>query len=96
MCLCEYICGCVQVIACVRPRAILTALPQDEFQVDVADPRFASLYNSRDFAIDPTDPAFMCAAAHVVSVPCVGFSFLFCCTLFSEFIARRFLVAHRC
>ncbi|EED21981.1 pre-rRNA processing protein Esf1, putative [Talaromyces stipitatus ATCC 10500] len=30
----------------------------DDFQVDVADPRFASLYESHEFAIDPTNPKF--------------------------------------
>ncbi|RAO71055.1 uncharacterized protein BHQ10_007067 [Talaromyces amestolkiae] len=30
----------------------------DDFQVDVADPRFASLYESHEYAIDPTNPKF--------------------------------------
>lgn len=30
----------------------------DDFQVDVADPRFGGLYESHEFAIDPTNPRF--------------------------------------
>lgn len=30
----------------------------DDFQLDVADPRFASLYESHEYAIDPTNPKF--------------------------------------
>jgi hypothetical protein len=33
--------------------------PVDSFKVDVDDTRFAALYNSRDFAIDPTRPEFL-------------------------------------
>ncbi len=31
---------------------------QDSFQVDVSDPRFASLYDEHEFAIDPTNPHY--------------------------------------
>lgn len=31
---------------------------QDDFQVDVADPRFAALYSSHHYNIDPTDPHY--------------------------------------
>jgi hypothetical protein len=34
-----------------------TAVP-DDFNVDVSDPRFARLYESHEFAIDPTNPRF--------------------------------------
>eukprot|EP00871_Galdieria_phlegrea_P005511 jgi/Galph1/5961/GphlegSOOS_G4603.1 len=30
----------------------------DDFQLDMQDPRFAALYRSHDFALDPTDPKF--------------------------------------
>ncbi|EEA26089.1 pre-rRNA-processing protein esf1 [Talaromyces marneffei ATCC 18224] len=30
----------------------------DDFQLDVADPRFANLFESHEFAIDPTNPKF--------------------------------------
>ncbi|KAL1526113.1 hypothetical protein AB1Y20_014842 [Prymnesium parvum] len=30
----------------------------DHFQLDLADPRFSRIYDSTDFAIDPTDPKF--------------------------------------
>ena len=36
-----------------------TNAPIDSFKVDVDDSRFAALYNSRDFAIDPTRPEFL-------------------------------------
>ncbi|KZF23286.1 hypothetical protein L228DRAFT_260133 [Xylona heveae TC161] len=31
---------------------------QDDFQMNVSDPRFTSLFESHDFAIDPTNPRF--------------------------------------
>lgn len=31
---------------------------QDDFEMDVADPRFAAMYDSHHFAIDPTNPQF--------------------------------------
>lgn len=34
------------------------AAPTDDFNVDVKDPRFARLYESHEFAIDPTNPRF--------------------------------------
>ncbi|PWY82181.1 hypothetical protein BO70DRAFT_314844 [Aspergillus heteromorphus CBS 117.55] len=34
------------------------AAPVDNFEMEVADPRFASLYESHEFAIDPTNPRF--------------------------------------
>lgn len=33
-------------------------VPTDDFNVDVKDPRFARLYESHEFAIDPTNPRF--------------------------------------
>lgn len=33
-------------------------VPTDDFNVDVSDPRFARLYESHEFAIDPTNPRF--------------------------------------
>jgi hypothetical protein len=36
----------------------LEAAPADDFNVDVSDPRFSRLYDSHDFAIDPTNPRF--------------------------------------
>lgn len=33
-------------------------MPTDDFSVDVKDPRFARLYESHEFAIDPTNPRF--------------------------------------
>ncbi|PYH88820.1 hypothetical protein BO71DRAFT_413818 [Aspergillus ellipticus CBS 707.79] len=33
-------------------------LPVDNFEMEVADPRFAGLYESHEFAIDPTNPRF--------------------------------------
>ncbi|KAI9686222.1 MAG: pre-rRNA-processing protein esf1 [Bathelium mastoideum] len=32
--------------------------PVDQFKMDVQDPRFAQLYDSHEFAIDPTNPRF--------------------------------------
>lgn len=32
--------------------------PGDDFEIDVNDPRFASLYENHEFAIDPTNPRF--------------------------------------
>ncbi|KAL1962906.1 hypothetical protein VTN77DRAFT_9084 [Rasamsonia byssochlamydoides] len=32
--------------------------PVDDFKIDVNDPRFASLYENHEFAIDPTNPKF--------------------------------------
>lgn len=32
--------------------------PADDFQMDVGDPRFARLFESHEFAIDPTNPRF--------------------------------------
>ncbi|KAN0069037.1 hypothetical protein V8E54_012666 [Elaphomyces granulatus] len=34
------------------------AAPVDDFKVDVSDPRFERLYESHEFAIDPTNPKF--------------------------------------
>ncbi|CAG7920825.1 unnamed protein product [Penicillium olsonii] len=36
----------------------LDAAPADDFNVNVSDPRFSRLYDSHDFAIDPTNPRF--------------------------------------
>ncbi|TPR04950.1 Myb-like DNA-binding domain family protein [Aspergillus niger] len=33
-------------------------LPTDDFEMEVTDPRFARLYESHEFAIDPTNPRF--------------------------------------
>ncbi|PLN79583.1 hypothetical protein BDW42DRAFT_172566 [Aspergillus taichungensis] len=35
-----------------------TSAEQDDFQVDVQDPRFSRLFESHEFAIDPTNPRF--------------------------------------
>ncbi|KAF9887026.1 pre-rRNA-processing protein esf1 [Aspergillus nanangensis] len=35
-----------------------TAEFQDDFQMDVSDPRFSQLFESHEFAIDPTNPRF--------------------------------------
>ncbi|KAJ9216034.1 hypothetical protein DTO166G4_2278 [Paecilomyces variotii] len=32
--------------------------PADDFKIDVSDPRFSRLYESHEFAIDPTNPRF--------------------------------------
>lgn len=37
----------------------LTIKQSDDFKVDVADPRFSAMFREHDFAIDPTNPAFM-------------------------------------
>ncbi|KAI9821708.1 MAG: pre-rRNA-processing protein esf1 [Pycnora praestabilis] len=36
----------------------ITTTEQDGFEMNVSDPRFASLYKSHDYAIDPTNPRF--------------------------------------
>ncbi|KAJ5344894.1 hypothetical protein N7452_002898 [Penicillium brevicompactum] len=36
----------------------LEPAPTDDFNVNVSDPRFSRLYDSHDFAIDPTNPRF--------------------------------------
>jgi hypothetical protein len=36
---------------------------EDNFKIDTADPRFAKLYESHEFAIDPTNPRFKETAA---------------------------------
>ncbi|EXJ56032.1 hypothetical protein A1O7_08963 [Cladophialophora yegresii CBS 114405] len=33
-------------------------IPADDFQLDTADPRFARLFSSHEYAIDPTNPRF--------------------------------------
>ncbi|OCT45292.1 Pre-rRNA-processing protein esf1 [Cladophialophora carrionii] len=33
-------------------------MPADDFQVDTSDPRFARLFSSHEYAIDPTNPRF--------------------------------------
>ena len=35
-----------------------TPIVEDNFKIDTADPRFAKLYESHEFAIDPTNPRF--------------------------------------
>ncbi|KUL89965.1 hypothetical protein ZTR_02952 [Talaromyces verruculosus] len=41
-----------------KPKQEQEPVTGDDFQVDVADPRFASLYESHEYAIDPTNPKF--------------------------------------
>jgi len=35
-----------------------TPIAEDKFEINTADPRFAKLYDSHEFAIDPTNPKF--------------------------------------
>ncbi len=55
---------------CVKGSSALHAIiaQEDSFKVDVADPRFAAVYTSQDFALDPTNPAFMFAPVNYLDV----------------------------
>jgi hypothetical protein len=39
-----------------KKRGKKASVPKDEFEVNVQDPRFASMFDSHEFAIDPTNP----------------------------------------
>ena len=41
-----------------REKEVLKAKEQDDFQINVEDPRFQAVYERSDFAIDPTNPRF--------------------------------------
>ncbi|KAF2871726.1 hypothetical protein BDV95DRAFT_607138 [Massariosphaeria phaeospora] len=41
-----------------KAKTTAPAVVEDSFKINVEDPRFASLYQSHDFAIDPTNPKF--------------------------------------
>ncbi|PVI03597.1 hypothetical protein DM02DRAFT_612074 [Periconia macrospinosa] len=42
-----------------KPSAAAAAAQQDTFEMNTSDPRFAKLYESHEFAIDPTNPRFV-------------------------------------
>jgi hypothetical protein len=39
-------------------KSLQKEIPEDDFKMETNDPRFAKLYESHDFAIDPTNPRF--------------------------------------